>query len=203
MKWSNIKLSNIKWSNTSEFDRFDRAPTGPATGPAQRRLRFGRSAGPGSRHRARGGPERFALPTKRCDLVARSRAKARSRGPPVGSSESETVRTVLARCLPDPCGPMRPWGTVGEICALASSALGSEYECAVLLQVLWDLRISRASHGAGDGGRALGHAGAVMVAARRRRRSSAAEGSLADMQRLVACRRPVATTRNALEAEGG
>ena len=98
----------------------------PPAGPAQRRLRFGRSAGPGSRHRARGGPERFALPTKRCDLVARSRAKARSRGPPVGSSESETVRTVLARCLPDPCGPMRPWGTVGEICALASSALGSE-----------------------------------------------------------------------------
>ena len=139
MKWSNIKLSNIKWSNTSEFDRFDRAPTGPATGPAQRRLRFGRSAGPGSRHRARGGPERFALPTKRCDLVARSRAKARSRGPPVGSSESETVRTVLARCLPDPCGAHEAVGHGRRnMRALASSVLGSESECALSLQAFWN-----------------------------------------------------------------
>ena len=63
----------------------------PPAGPAQRRLRLGRSAGPGSRHRARGGPEQFALPTKRCDLVARSRAKARSR-PGVAGRAGRLIR---------------------------------------------------------------------------------------------------------------
>ena len=113
-------------------------------------------------------------------------------------SESECAVSLQAFWDPNKSARSRfkRFGIRIRVRGLASSVLGSA-----------DLpgKSRGGGWGAGESGgalRALGRAGAFMVAARRRRRSSAAEGSPADMQRLVACRRPIATTRNAVEAEG-